>query len=297
MAAQRKWRPRDPLDCFFRDYYRPQRLRGGSEKTLRLYRNSLKNFRNFLGRAPRLSDLTDESVGALMAWTLGRGKSPRTANKFRDQMLALWRAACRKGWLKIWPDVEAMREPEKIPRAWTPSELSRLFSACDSEGGQICGVPARLWWRALHDVAWDTGERIAALLLIECDWLSLDDARLWISASARKGKRRDRFHKLHPETIKRLRLMRMPKRSVVFCWPYSASYIYNRYNRILERAGLPHSREFKFHCLRKSVATHGKLAGLNPRELMDHADTRTTVRYLDPAQLSQPHPADVLFRP
>jgi integrase len=285
------------LDSFFDGYYRPQRLRGGSDETVRLYRNSLANFRKFLGRGPRLSDLTDETIGALMSWTIGRGKSPRTANKFRDQLLALWRAACRKGWLKVWPDVEALREPEKIPRAWTPTQLSRLFAECNAQTGKICGVPAGLWWRTLHDVGWDTGERIAAILLIEWDWLSLDDARLWISAQARKGKRRDRFHKLHPETVARLRLIQQPKRKMVFPWPYSASYIYNRYTLILQRADLPHTREFKFHCLRKSVATHGKIAGLNPSELMDHADTRTTVRYLDPAQLDAPHSADVLFRP
>jgi integrase len=297
MTAPRVFRQTTPLDSFFDEYYRPQRLRGGSEATVRLYRNSLANLRKFLGRSARLRDLTDETVGALMSWAIGRGKSPRTANKFRDQLLAIWRAACRKGWLKIWPDVEAIREPERLPRAWTPAELSRLFAACEAEPGQICGVPAGLWWRTLHDVGWDTGERIAAIMLIEWDWLSLDDARLWIPAKARKGKRRDRSHRLHPETVDRLCRILKPARRFVFPWPYSASYIYNRYTRILKRAGLPHSREFKFHCLRKSVATHGKLAGLNPSELMDHADTRTTVKYLDPAQLVQPHPADVLFRP
>lgn len=285
------------LESFYRDYYQPLKLRSRAKNTRRLYEFTVRNFSRFLCRPATLDDLRDDTVSRLIGWMIERWRSPYTANKERSQLLAIWRFAARKGFVQNWPDVEPEIQPERIPRAWTADELERLFAACLATPGRVGPVPAGLWWYGLHLVGWDTGERITPLRMLQWKWLSFDTGRVMVPAEVRKGRRADRIYKLHDETLDVLRRIMLPARELVFPWPYSPTHIYHHYARIQQRAGLPAGRIFRFHCLRKAVASHGKALGLDPQELMGHIDGRTTRRYIDPGICGSRPASDVLFRP
>lgn len=282
---------------FYDRYYLPLKLRGKSPNTKRLYDITIRTFDQFLCRPATLDDFDDDTVSRLLAWLVERNRSPATANKIRSQIIALWGLAARKRIVEKFPDVPPEIEPTRIPRAWTADELKRLFIACLDEPGIIAGVPANLWWFGLHLVAWDTGERIYPLRQLQFDWLSIDTGQLVIPAEFRKGRRSDMRYVLHVDTREVLRRILVPIRKIIFPWPWSYTLIYSRYAKIQRRAGLPIGRKFRFHCLRKSVASHGKVAGLDPKELMGHLDGRTTAKYLDPNICGQRPASETLFRP
>lgn len=281
----------------FEKLYRPHKLRLAAPSTLNWFRVNLRHFDRHLGRAALVSDLNDEAVAAFVASVIERGNSPCTANKARSNLLAVWRFLHRRNIVKNWPDVDALREPHRCPRAWTANELTRLFRACQKMPGTIGNVPAGAWWHTLHLVAWDSGERITALLGTYWDDLDLAGRWLHIPAERRKGKHADMLYRLHPETVRALRAASHPARPRVWPWPYHADYLWTRYAAVLKRAGLPADRHSKFHRMRRSVASHAKAAGLDATLLLGHSHPKVTAAYLDERIVTRPHAADVLFRP
>jgi integrase len=117
-----------------------------------------------------------------------------------------------------------------------------------------------------------------------------------VPAETRKGKTRDRRYRLSPVTSECLNAIRgfNPDKKEVFPWPYAANYIWDKYRRVLRRAGLPTGRKYMLHCLRKTVGSAVHAAGLNAQDVLDHADKRTTRRYLDPRFTREDQPCDVL---
>jgi site-specific recombinase XerD len=285
------------LRSVFDKVYRPQKLRHASPSTVLQYRINLDRFDRMLGRPAVLTDLNDNTIADLMAYTIQQGRKPRTANKVRDNLLAFWRFCARKGIVKEWPDVEPVHEPERIPEAWTEQQLRQLFASASHETFVYGGVLGCDWWLALFSILWDTGERIRAILQIEWEQIDLQGRWLKVLAEQRKGRQQDMLFRLHPDTIKRLEKIRKPERDKVFPWPFNLSLIYHHLNRIQKRAGLPTNRFSKFHRIRKSVASHAKAAGMDATHLLGHSSPRVTKAYIDPRICQTKHASDVLFRP
>ena len=192
-----------------------------------------------------------------------------------------------------------MREPQRIPVAWTRQELATLWNYLRRMPGELCGVAASDWFCSLHAVLWDTGERIGAAL--QTEWPQVDLAGGWITirAETRKGRLSDKLSRLHPSTVELLERIQFPRRDRVWPWPYHPLYLYRVYGDILRRAGLPDGRERKFHCVRKSCATHlTALAGeAAAQAALGHSDVRITRQaYIDPRQVRGEYPADHLPR-
>ena len=281
----------------FENQYRRYRLRCASPSTLLQFRVNLKHFDEYLGHEATLVDLTNEEVAGCMAHLVETGRAVPTANKFRTNILSVWLLLCRRGELKTWPDVDKMREPQRCPRAWTKRELERLFAECLRVRGFVVGVPAAQWWHTLHLAAWDSGERISALLATRWEAVDLPGRWLFVPAESRKGKTADRIYRLHRETVAALRAVREPARELVWPWPLHRSSLWNHYARILRAAGLPFDRKSKFHRIRKSMASHAAAAGLDATALLGHSHPKVTAAYLDERIVTRPHASDVLFRP
>jgi len=280
------------------DVYCEKRLPLGADSTISQFRINLTRFTDYLGREPTTDDLTDDAIQRVMVSMVRKdGLEARTANKFRDNMLALWRFLCRRGDMTRWPEVPPLNEPERDPVAWTREQLRTLFSACDRQEGHFDGIPRRLWWHGIHAVGWDLGERIGGLLSIQrCD-VDLDSRWITVRAEGRKGKRSDKSGRLHEHTACLLRQMWLPHRDLLFPFPYCVEYLWTLYGKLLEKAGLPNDRRHKFHCLRKSSASYFEAAGGNAQRLLGHKDGRVTQKYLDPRIVNTTHAADLLFRP
>lgn len=280
---------------FFHETYRPLRLTGRSESNAEQHRIQIRHFARFLGRMPRLDDLSDENVTRFLGWLLDKGRAPATVNKARSHLVALWRLAAEKRVVAQFPAVRVIDEPERIPEAWTIAQLKRLFRACLATPGEIRGVPASLWWEAFHRVIFDSGERTGATLSIEWAWIDLETRWLVIPASARKGRKKPMAYSLRPQTIASLQDIVRPQRQFVFEWPWTLCTFYNHYNRLLERAGLPNRRIDKPQKVRRSHASHLEARGGNATESLGHTSRRITVKnYIDPRIAKRDSHADRL---
>lgn len=287
--------PADDLLKFFETTYRPLKLRNRSANTIRLYAYSIRCFGKSLGRRATLADFTDEAVSDHLSILTGLGRSPHSVEKERCQLLAVWRFACRKGFLTKWPDVQAERLPVRTPLAWLEVDLAKLAKVCADEPGRIGRVPASAWWTALHHILWNSGERIGALLQITWDDIT-PDGWLIVRAELRKGRREDKAYQLGADTLVALEAIRNPGQGRVFEWDRSLSSLYGTYKRMLKRAGLPTDARSKFHRMRRTVASFFEASGGNSQDLLGHVHRATTRKYLDPRIVKTKAPCDTLFR-
>ena len=266
--------------------YTRKRLRMRSANTIRLYKHSVSAFEVTLGRKGTTDDLTDDNVECHMTRIVDSGLSVASANKDLWQLGAIWRFANRNRLCDTWPNVQLYPEPERIPMAWLPSDIDKLFASINEEDGKVSGAPASLWWRCLVSVLLDTGERIGAVM--RCNRINLQGCHLLVPAENRKGKTRDKLFELSSETTHLLSALTLAHRyEKLFPWDKCDTYIYTRYNRILKRAGLPTDSKSKFHRLRRSVASAVKSQGGDATAALDHASSETTKAYLDPRIVHQ----------
>lgn len=264
------------------------------EKTRRHYRFAIGNLSRILGRRPRLNDLTDDNVSAVMMDLLERGRCTRTANERRDRLNALWTWLAKRGMVKTFPTNVGLIEPERVPVGWLEEEIPLLMAAFNQETKELDGVPAPAWWKTLHMAMWNSSERIGAL--IQCQWKHLRKPWLVIPAELRKGKRADKAYRLSDETLEAIESIRNPKRKLIWPWPHHWTYLWIRYKIIRERAGLPTDRYSSFHRMRKTVASHFEAAGGNATQLLGHSSRKQTMKYLDPRITGEKQAADVLFK-
>ncbi len=278
------------LQEFFDSIYVPLKLRGRSQETVRLYRLSLRSLEKTLCRPATLEDLTDLTLARHLSRVSAAGRAAATVNKDRAQLLAIWRFACQRGYLTIWPNVPAEIEPKRTPQAWLPEELASIEKAIRTEDGYIGQIPARIFWSALFLTILDTAERIGAVMQME--WSQIQSDWITVPAEHRKGKRRDRQYKLSPETIEAIN--RLPKiNKKVFPWPMNKFFLWAKWGNILKRAGLDTDRKSKFHRLRRTVASACDAVELDPQAVLDHKDRSVTEMYLDPRITKQVSAAGV----
>ncbi len=265
------------LQQLLNDVYAP--LKGISDRTIRLYGMTIGKYQEFLGGVePTVEQHLDElELAKFLAWRL-RTRSVGTAAKDRAQLHALAEFAARRG-LCPWPQMRTIRVPERVPRAWLIDEFRKLLVACDGEQGEICGVPAALWFRSILQTAYWTGERIGGLLALE--WSDVEPQAVIFRAEGRKGQRADIYRPIPLECYEAV-MATKTKRKIVFDWDRSYTLIWHRLGRICERAGLPNDRMSKFHRVRKTSASYYAAAGGDPQTLMGHSSPAVTRKYLDP---------------
>ena len=285
------------LRSHFHILYRRQRLFGKSADTVRLYDIALNEFDAVFGREATIYDLSDDSVLAMMQAIVDRGRTNRTANRSRECIVALWTFLARKRIVDQFPDVQRLPEPRDPPVAWSVDELRRLWKACVDATGFIGGIPASRYWLALHSLLWDSCDRIRPVRNARWEHLNLDTGWGTFPAASRKGRRESNTFRMHADTIAILRPMQQPT-GLVFPWPYTWTYIYRLYARLLQSAGLPHDRLRKFHAIRRSAGSWIDAAGGDATRALGHSSEKITrLHYLDPTICCGPQASDILFRP
>lgn len=268
---------------FFNDVYKPLRLIGRSPRTTVLYEYSIRLFSESVGRPVTLKDLEDIVVSKHLQRLLELSYSPHSVNKERSQLIAIWNLAARKKFVEQFPEIRPIKRPEIVPTSWTKDEMTRLRISCNYVNGFICGVPANRWWLALVTTIYVTGERITAVL--SSRWEHLVDSTFVFPAENRKGATRANICHLPDYAIDALRLIREPKRELIFPYDLHPSSMYKQLSRILVRAELSSGRRFKFHCIRRTHATQLHLAGGNAQQSLGHTSPTTTAKYLDPTKM------------
>lgn len=282
---------------FFDVHFAPVKLALACTQTVYQYGLNMQRFDEFLGKSATLSDLTDQNIGQACQWLMRKKQlSISSASKLRENLCTLWKFAFAKQMVQSLPVIPHIREPRRIPRAWSREELTTLWQYLSKLPGVIGDIPENIWYQSLVAVLWDTGERIGAVWQVAWPQVDLDGGWMTVRAEQRKGRKSDRLYKLRPETIALLRQIQQTH-GRVWPWPFCETYLWQRWKQLLRRAGLPDGREFAFHCFRKSVGSHIAAAGGNAQQALDHASQETTTLiYLDPRIVKPPQPSDLLFR-
>lgn len=249
------------------------------------------------GRVP-LRNLTPQHITAVMRKLRDGGRSPRTCNNNRKNLLTLWRHAEELGAPVPPPPlprkVVRMVEPDPMPRAWNPDQLRRLLDACRT-------APVMRGWGPEHWVTlvltiYDTSLRVGCLMRSTVDQIDRDSCTLAVPAKLQKG-RRETCQKLHPDTMARLlALERTDNR--LFPWPYRPEELWRKYRSlVLKVAGLPSTRRDQFHRIRRTSYTMVAVA-FGKDAAAEHAAHRGDLSrfYLDPTFLPKPNPLDALPR-
>ena len=285
------------LRSHFRSLYRRQRLFGKSPDTVRLYEFAITEFDSAVGREATIYDLSDDAVIAMMQAIIDRGSTNRTANRSRECIVALWNFLARKRIVDQFPDVPRLPDVKNAPVAWSRDQLARLFQACRDAPGYIGDYTAARWWLILHSLLWNSCDRIKPARLCRFEDFNLDTGWATFHAKMRKGGSESNTFKLDPITIGLLKPV-AKESGPVLPWPYSWTYIYKLYNKLLRSAGLPRDRFHKFHAVRRSAGSWIDAAGGDATAALGHSSERITRRhYLDPTICSTQQPCDVLFRP
>jgi len=289
------------LHEFFKTTYRPLRLRGRSHKTITLYECLFRSFDRWLaseGIAAHGSiEHLDELLLARYLEHRAATVSPYTAEKERCQLMALARLA----WERRVPGMERMPTcppsvlPDRVPTAWSTAEMQALFAAAGKAKRHVGKIPAAEFFPALIQTCFESGERIGALLATPAR--EYHRPRLTVQPEARKGGRRGRVYHLSPALCDRLDRLTAYGYEMLFPWPMSATYIYDRLKSILQAAGIDKKRA-AFHQIRRTAVSHIAAAGGDPVAFAGHSSPSVTKRwYLDPRMAETgPKPHELLPR-
>lgn len=292
--------PEKKLLDIWEQRYRPLQLQSATDNGIRLWKIMFRMFDRFLQREGTIADLNDDTVSKFCTWRKNKGAAPATVNRDLMSILALWRWCHRMGMVSDWPTVKKYPEPIRTPIAWTEDQFNTLLKAAALAQGDMRGGQIRFcdFWTALLLMAFDTGERIGALLSVEWQDVDLDQRFVRFRAETRKGRRRDHLLEFSAETAAAIEKIRPRlKKGTVFPWPYSINYIWLCYGELLQSAGLPSDRSRKFHCVRKTTASYVEAAGGDATKTLGHASRATTERYID-QRIARVKPAyTLLFRP
>lgn len=286
--------------------YCRRKLVGNNPATSAKYDRARRYLEELLGRAATIADLTEDNLIAVADFKIHGGGAVATGKEYRAKLRALANFAFRRGAIATAPDLPALREPRRVPFAWTMQQMREMFAKVSESSRVIVGpdwsVPFSTWLTALLLCIWDSGERLGAMLLVEWQHLDWHSGRLVVPAEVRKGRTADKSFTLHPQTLESLRLLRDARRDpspagLIFEWPHSIGTLFHWYREILKKADLPHGRKQMFHAMRRTVASFYKVAGGDPTRLLGHSTPAVTEVYLSPVIVETPQPSSVLFRP
>lgn len=266
----------------FETLYRPLRLRGRSPNTVRLYGCTLRTFGRWLGRDAELTDL-DELVLSRFLDHRAEVVSPYSAEKERSQLMALASLAWERRLIEMKPSCPPAPLPERIPTAWSIEEMERLMkTAMDPTTYRRNANHFARVIPALIGVAWDTGERIGAIL--EGRRGDYDRPHLLVRAEARKGRKRDRIYQLSLSTCELVERSAAGGDDRLFPWPFAPTYLWDVFGYVVKRAGLDNGgKRLRFHQVRRTALSHFEAAGGDAADMADHSSRKITKRwYLDP---------------
>lgn len=260
--------------------YLATNMRVTSKSTLKHYHVTLEQYQRVAGK--NLRHLSDENLARFMRWLGDNGRAPATVNQKRNYVCAFWRWCAKKNLVRRWPTVAPVKEPERIPEAWTMNQLSQLFSACKCQTGYLSGVPASRWWHSLHLWWYYTGERVCASLAAR--WTNYDGTQILIPAEARKGGCKTMVYQLVPDLRVAIERIRRPERELIWPWEKHIASFYNAYHRLLRDADLPYQRwKSGPQKMRRSYASHLEAAGGDATLGLRHSKSSITRdSYLDP---------------
>lgn len=253
-----------------------------ADSTAECYRYAIRSFERFLGRVPVLPDLQEGTILRFLGRRL-KEAAGWTCKREVGSLSLLWSFAWRR---KLTPhdprdaDIPPVRLQHDPPIALTVAQVEAVLDSCRFERGLMRSTQTlkAAWWRSLVLTLYWTGARIGAVLATHRDDLDAETGWLLLRSDAAKTGV-GQWVRLPPEVVDSL-----PGDDLLFPWPYGRRQIFAAMKRIAVRAGLPPSREYRFHAFRRTAATlataHASLE--LARRSLGHSRDSMTLRYVDP---------------
>lgn len=259
-------------------------LRGLRPKALSQFRLSLKRFAEHLGHEPTVADLDGIAVQRFLSARKAK-VSAATALKDRTHIAALWNHLFRLRRVEVAPAavLPPLRAPRRVPRAYRDHEVAAVIRAALATPGGIDGRPASIWHASLIRAAFETAERVGALLLVEWRDVDLQERSILLRAENRKGAHQDLLRPISQETCRWLAELRRDAgdRRLVWRWDRTPTHLWNHYRAICQRANV---QPRGYHGLRRAHASYIAAAGGlgEASAALGHASPSTTqAHYVD----------------
>ena len=245
----------------------------------------------------RITDLSESLLRRFLA-AYSEDRSPVTVNAKRRQLLTLCRVARQEGLLRKVPEgVSRLREPRRMPDAWTVEQVSGLIRYCRTLSGRVDGTAKGPYWSSLFSTAYWTGCRATALRLTQTSDCDLERAWLLVRAETQKTDV-DQLYQLSDQAVAELRLHFDGRRRLIWPWPHHSRTFTLHCREIMEGAGLRPSRRGMglMQKLRRTAVTYAACESLElARLLAGHSSAQLTQKhYIDQRIARVPSPADVL---
>lgn len=241
----------------------------GSASRCKRFRIALTYLTRFLGRKPKVSDLTSPNVRGTLASMFKRGLSLQnnggarrsTVAEHRRSLLAIAKQAHEHKLLSEEPTIpwdslgESWEQSPSQPGVWTRAEINKLFGSARTIAGDVAGIPSSHWWLALLLTLLNTKVRMRSLLKVP---QSSYDAR---SGEVTVGKRRYRLHPLAVEAINRI----LPHdHQRLFPWPHDKNdrrhqTLVRRFRKLIFRANIMEPITHPFERLRITGCKSGDI--------------------------------------
>ena len=245
----------------------------------------------------RITQLSESLLRRFLA-AYSESRAPSTVNAKRSQLLALCRLAHQEGLLRKLPmGIPRLREPRRMPDAWTADEISQLIRYARTLPGRVDGSACRTFWPSLFSTAYWTGCRATALRLTRTSDCDLSEG--WILVRAETQKQAvDQLHQLPEQAVAELARHYSADRDLVWPWPYHARTFPLQVRRIMEAAGLKPSRRGMglMQKVRRTSISYAARESLElARRLAGHSSVELTRKhYVDERIAPIPSPAHVL---
>lgn len=179
------------------------------------------------------------------------------------------------------PHMPLLKEPKRRPRSLHENALQRLFAACTFATRPGLGDPC-VWWQTLFLVAYTTGVRCKALLMMPRPTdEDLADSVIRVPAECDKSLE-ERVFFCHPTVAGMIDRIPVDPGGRLFAWPHCRRYFYTQLHRFQDAAGTPRGEHGLPHDLRRTKATmlirQGHSLPVVQRE-MGHADAAVTSKH------------------
>lgn len=265
------------LNQLRQDYVAHRRPLGLSAETLRRDNLSLRSLATVVGENCLLRSLTHRKVQEWAGRLLAGGVAPTTVNSYLRHIRAALNTAVEWNWLAKAPKLKAIKEPSRLPRALTPSEIDRILAA------ELNHQRRALWEFFL----W-TGARRQEIVDLQWQDLRLAEESPWARLIGKGNK--ERIVPILPQAVRALSALAKSDVGPVWVFtmrkgngyqtkPVKGWALSSWFKMAVRRAGI---EDAHLHDLRHTAATWMAARGVSERviqEVMGHASITTTQIY------------------
>jgi hypothetical protein len=289
------------LSAFIRNSYVPARVEIAIQYEKKLY-SVARKFSEFLGHDASLADFTEANVAGYLTF-YRKSWSPRATNNQRQVLFSLWQDASDR--TELLPLLKELPKPRRIkklkeekdpPRCWRKAQMRDLVAYIETLDGEICGIPASLWWLSLVLCIHWTSSRIGAMMAVQTE--HYDGRGLLVR---KHNNTRPQWYRL-PKSCRRILEATSPNgREIMWPSPWCMRTVWDKFRGIVEAAGLPSAKGKRnlFHKLRRGTITYcAKVDPAVAQRVAGHRDYSTTATsYVDETVVRQRSAADILYDP